>query len=70
MQQARNLVMRLEEGIGRFRLVLRDRDTRFIAGSMRSLPPRERGAAPAGAGAASERLLGALGGHGEVDQVG
>jgi putative transposase len=29
---ARNLVMRLEEGIGRFRLVLRDRDTKFTAG--------------------------------------
>jgi hypothetical protein len=29
---ARNLVMRPEEGIGRFRLVLRNRDTKFTAG--------------------------------------
>jgi hypothetical protein len=30
-QQTRNLVMRLEEGTGRFRFVLRDRDTKFTA---------------------------------------
>jgi putative transposase len=30
-QQARNLVMRLEEGSGRFRFVLGDRDTKFTA---------------------------------------
>jgi putative transposase len=28
-QQARNLLMNLEEGIGRFQVVLRDRDTKF-----------------------------------------
>jgi putative transposase len=31
-QHARNLVVNLEEGIGQFRLVLRDRDTKFTAG--------------------------------------
>ena len=30
-QQTRNLVMSLEEGLGRFRFVLRDRDTKFTA---------------------------------------
>ena len=30
-QQARNLVMNLEEGLGRFRFVLLDRDTKFTA---------------------------------------
>jgi hypothetical protein len=57
-QQARNLFMELEDRVGRYRV-------------RRRLRCRgDRGAAHAGAGAAGERLRGALGGHGSPGGAG
>jgi hypothetical protein len=60
-QQARNLLVELDERAGRNRFLIRDRDTKFTAAFDGSSLPRDSGAGHAGAGTARERLRGAVG---------
>jgi putative transposase len=64
-QQARNLLMALEERNRQLRFVLRDRDAKFSRTFDDLIPLRGRRDPPiAGTGAQCERLRGALGWHG------
>jgi putative transposase len=63
-QQARNLLMELVRGVGRFRFLLRDRDTKFTAAFDAVFAAEGiKVLRTPGAGAAGECLRGAVGGH-------
>ena len=62
-QQAPNLLMGLEDRVGQYRWLIRDRDAKFTPRSTPSSPPREQGAAPVQApraNAYAERWVGTV----------